>query len=276
MPQPLPTRHHPRVIREILHRLDAGATTYGMWKETGIHHKTIWRWQQRAATNPGWPTDQDIEEWVADHLANGDVRARKAARALDYRKRIYLAGGPLQVDPTGTQRRIRALVAIGWKYAEIGERVGVSAARIGHLASGQWSKIYPRTAATVAAVYDDMCMTVPQDPAVLRRGQIRVRDRQRRLAASRGWAPPLAWDDDKIDDPTAKPYLGNPRDHDLDEVVVARVLDGDWRLRATAAEKRAVIARWIESGRELNELERRTGWNVYRSVREIRSQAVAS
>jgi len=29
-----------------------------------------------------------------------------------------------------------------------------------------------------------------------------------RRAAARGWAPPLAWDDDTIDDPNATPDLG--------------------------------------------------------------------
>ncbi len=78
---------------------------------------------------------------------------------------------------------------------------------------------------------------------------------QRNKARAAGWLPPLAWLD--IDNPAETPDL-SAIDDEVDEVVVDRLLGGDWSLRATRAERWEVIERWSGSD---NELERRTGWN---------------
>lgn len=61
-------------------------------------------------------------------------------------------------------------------------------------------------------------------------------------------------------------------DHELDDgevdpVVVQRILDGDWNLRANKAEKVAVTEAWLQSGRATNELARLTGWKTERYAR---------
>lgn len=55
-------------------------------------------------------------------------------------------------------------------------------------------------------------------------------------------------------------YLGD----DVDEVVVERILAGEWRLRATRAEKVEVVAQWREAGRSLAYLAAVTGWKPER------------
>jgi hypothetical protein len=82
-------------------------------------------------------------------------------------------------------------------------------------------------------------------------------------ARANGWAPPLAWDDETIDDPKARPHLRVTVDG-VDDVVVERVLGGEWKIATTKAEKVEIVARWLADGGSLAELERLTGWNVHR------------
>lgn len=106
------------------------------------------------------------------------------------------------VDPTGTRRRIQALVACGWTLAEIERHTGV---RRRTLSRALTHDIFAATRTAVAVAYEALWdQPTPAETA---------RDRQNRgrsLAKARieGWLPPLAWDDDTIDRPDAKPYRG--------------------------------------------------------------------
>lgn len=106
-------------------------------------------------------------------------------------------------DPTGTRRRVQALVARGWSQARI-------AARVGMLPGNFSSVLYHRPAVTaataraVAALYEELQDQAP--PEGNQRERIAA-SRARRYAAERGWAPPAAWDG-AIDDPAAKPADG--------------------------------------------------------------------
>lgn len=162
---------------------------------------------------------------------------------------------PKLIDPTGTQRRIQALYALGWTSAAIGQRCG---------RAREWARMISRspsvtetTAALIAAAYDEMCMTLPQGGYA---------ERSRRMAREKGWSPPLAWDDDTIDDPAATPRGTVAHDKaDVDPIVVDRVLAGD-RVPANYAEKVEITRQWQAAGRSLAELERLTGWNAMRYV----------
>ena len=68
-----------------------------------------------------------------------------------------------------------------------------------------------------------------------------------------------------IDDPDERPDM-NARDDEVDEVVVLRILAGDFTLTANRAERYEVVRRWTGAD---NELERRTRWNVARMRREM-------
>lgn len=99
------------------------------------------------------------------------------------------------VDGTGTARRVQALCCIGWSLNQQAHRVGWTIGNFAGLARG-----HPVTAATarlVAGLYDQLSMT----PAPAGYSATRTR----RFAAGKGWAPPLAFDDDTIDDPKARP-----------------------------------------------------------------------
>jgi hypothetical protein len=112
------------------------------------------------------------------------------------------------------------------------------------------------TATKIASLYDAWSMTLPPDATSNDR---KAASYARTVATKHGWLPPLAWDD--IDhDP--EPPADDTSEH-VDWVVVERILLGD-RAPATTAERRAVVARWPDTGRPYADLARLTGWNVDR------------
>lgn len=135
----------------------------------------------------------------------------------------------LRLDATGTRRRIEALAALGWPLHELGAQLDMhpeSVHRIGRIHPA----VYRRTAARVAAVYEQLCMTT--GPST----------RTRNRAHANGWAPPLAWDN--IDDPHEQPKLHSPGSEGVDEVRIARAARGQLQSTVLArAEREAVVAR---------------------------------
>ena len=120
------------------------------------------------------------------------VQAETAQRILAVQ--LELADHAL-IDSTGTVRRIRALIAIGWTQAHLAARLGVTPQNF-WFASGARPQVTAVTARAVRALYDELSMTpAPDGPGA---------SRARQYAAARRWVPPLAWDDDRIDDPAAR------------------------------------------------------------------------
>ena len=200
------TRVNPAVIKAVLDHLETD-TFRGTSEATGWNVSTIVRWKKRRDASGGdWPTPELIAAWEADDAANGERRRIRAARGDDYRKRLYLNRGPILVPAVGTTRRLRALYALGWTERDLAEGLGVSLCRVSHLLTERRPTLSPDTVARVAALYDELSMAVPADTKPLRRGQTKHHARARRRARVLGWHPPLAWDDDAIDDPDAQPY----------------------------------------------------------------------
>ena len=119
------------------------------------------------------------------------------------------------IDGTGTRRRLRALKALGWSFAQIGARLGCSGDAVRQ--SAERDRVLRSHAEKVAALYEEMSMTLP--PAETHR-QRQIVSRERNRARRLGWAPPLAWDD--IDDPKARPRYGTRKRDFYDEVLVLR------------------------------------------------------
>lgn len=188
-------------------------------------------------------------------------RAAEARRRHELRVAHYL-GRPQSIDPTGTIRRIHALMAIGWTTTQLGQRIGYGSTALNQITRcREW--VMRETADKVRTLYDELSMT-PGPSA-----------ETRKRAARKGWVPPLAWDDESIDDPRAKPYQPTrelKRDRDIDEVAVYRALLGE-RINLTKRERLEVARLWQQRGRSLNELDRIHGWNVQRDIRETRAAA---
>lgn len=107
-----------------------------------------------------------------------------------------LAVEPRHLRAIGTRRRLQALAAIGWSTKALARRypsVGTSAldrARCGEI--GEPSRVH----GVARQAYDELWNVRPEG---------RGAHQQRINAQRNGWAPPLAWDDDTIDDPDAEP-----------------------------------------------------------------------
>jgi hypothetical protein len=97
------------------------------------------------------------------------------------------------VPSLGATRRVRALYALGHFNWAIAESAGISRDAVWALAQGAWPTIKVAVDDGVRRAYDELSM------------QTGASWKTQRLAERRGWVPPLAWDDDVIDDPRAVP-----------------------------------------------------------------------
>lgn len=114
-----------------------------------------------------------------------------AAYMREYRRSIR-EGQPRSVSAVGVKRRIQALMAMGFNSLRIAEELGVPDNLVRH-----WYReaktVYPATYQKVAGLFDRLQWTVGPSK------------RAAALAQRKGWAPPLAWDED-IDAPEAQPH----------------------------------------------------------------------
>lgn len=134
-----------------------------------------------------------------------------------------LAAGS-RIDSTGTIRRLQAMSAIGYTQSDLCRRLGITPSNSTCLFRGHRSKVLASTALRVAALYDELSMTSGPSQA--------ARGRAQRL----GWSPPLAWDDEDINDPDATPDTGTHRMLSWDEKYQ--------ELRDLGLTDRDIMARW--------------------------------
>lgn len=106
--------------------------------------------------------------------------------------------------PAGTQRRLQALMARSWAMQAIAHETGLRAPQLARALENP-ATITPKLADGVIAAYDQLWDKTPPraTPA-----QQELAEAAEATAQLRGWAPPLAWDEEHIDDPKAKPAEG--------------------------------------------------------------------
>lgn len=201
----------------------------------------------------------------------GQLKSENARKLLALSTCTPRAGG-VRVASLGTTRRIQALVALGWAQSQLARRIGWTPANFADLAHGR-RQVNQSTADKVAALYEDLSMTPP--PETTHRERISA-SRARRYAKARRWLPPLAWDDEGLDDPEYAPVV--PKDgalvaEDVDEAGIIRRMNGE-KLRLSRASKIELIRRWTASGRSLADCEEITGINTGQ-YREVEVEGVA-
>lgn len=124
------------------------------------------------------------------------MRPDLAERLLDVRLDQLLKPGTY-INATGSRRRVQALCALGWTLSDQARGISQAPTNMWQLTRAELVTV--RVAGLVVALYDELSMTRPE-------GWLANLTRSR--AAGKGWAPPLAWDDDEIDNPAATPDLG--------------------------------------------------------------------
>lgn len=133
------------------------------------------------------PPTRKMRPWVAEQI----LAVTTASGAL---------AGRVRVDATGTRRRLQALVSLGWTLEQLGKGIGASASAVYRALQSETVKA--ARASSVADLYERLW---DKRPILVTTNDKSNATRARRLAAARGWAPPMAWDDDTIDDPNAEP-----------------------------------------------------------------------
>jgi hypothetical protein len=106
----------------------------------------------------------------------------------------------MAVTPTGARHRITALFALGWSPAALSAETGLDEA-VFALVPSRLAKLPEATLERVGSAYDALWNRRPPERTPAEREAAAV---WREHANDVGWAPPLAWDDDTIDDPAVR------------------------------------------------------------------------
>ena len=156
-------------------------------------------------------------KWLADgtrRQPNRRVRPDTATRLLAIEANLDTLGATVVINGAGTTLRVQALVACGWSQARLAALLGRDAGNFGPVVHGSRDGVQVQTARDVRDLYDRLWNVAP--PESSHRERIAA-SRARNHAQMHGWVPPLAWDDDTIDDPRAVAWYEDPDADTQDE-----------------------------------------------------------
>jgi hypothetical protein len=186
------------------------------------------------------------------------VRPQTARRLLAVQPVSRNRAPRSHVDSTGTRRRLQGLVAIGWSFAQLAARLGRDAGNLKRTVASP--TVTAQTAGEVAALFDRLWDQAPPAHTAAQRAVVSA---TRAYAKTRGWLPPMAWDDIDTDpDPDPKrPDFAVVRNHTelggeehIDEIAVERSLNGERDIRLTYAEKVEVMRRMSQRGASIRSI----------------------
>lgn len=137
------------------------------------------------------------------------VRPETALKLLAVEPTLDNLGDRTVIDATGTRRRLQALVYAGWTQSELARRMQMDRGNFGRTIVSDLVEV--ATLKTAHRIYDELWRIDPTAAGVPAHRAATARQ----IAADRDWAPVGAWDDDRIDDPTAFPdwtgWCGTPK-----------------------------------------------------------------
>ncbi|MDT0262301.1 hypothetical protein [Jatrophihabitans lederbergiae] len=185
--------------------------------------------------------------------ARAKIRPDTAARILAIEPERAAPAAYSKVDPTGTRRRLQALVAIGWTLAQLAVQLHRTTTHLTRTLAA--AHVTARTAKQVRDLYNRLWNVRPPQHTSAERAAVEA---ARTAAAQRGWLPPLVWDD--IDsDPDPDPYKRDQASAgaaDIDGIAIERAVAGDGvRLdQLTPAEQAEVVRRMTERGKSIRDI----------------------
>lgn len=197
--------------------------------------------------------------WKLVYGKNGGTPSRRVTRqtadrllALDPADPALLADGAT-TSSVGTARRLQALACLGWSVGRLATESGMDRQRLDAALHGR--PVVAGTVRAVAGLYERLWSTPA--PATNQREKISVARTTNRAQAA-GWAPPLAWDDDTIDNPSAKPFTEDADVDHVDEFAVDAVLEGV-RLQLAGATLHAAVHALAAAGHQPSTIADRLG-----------------
>lgn len=214
------------------------------------------------------PDDQRHGSMKGFYAGCRDACCRRARARYEKEGRLARLSGGRAVPALGAQRRMQALMRLGWSSDRIAAAAGLPHRNhVLRIINGQKGKptswITRRTNEWVSDVYDQLSMKIPTGPLV---------GRTRAHAERLGYLPPLMWDN--IDDPDERPHKGTDhrRKTDVDHGNVQRAMAGD-KIRLTKAERFEVVRRMRAQGWSLVRIEKHVG--LTKAERYVERESVA-
>jgi len=180
------------------------------------------------------------------------VRPQTAQRILALTATHATRAPGSRVAPTGTRRRVQALIALGWPLARLAEALGQSTSSLSRTMTA--GSVTAATAAQVRHLYHRLTRLSPPQTSPAQRA---AADAARAHARRNGWLPPLGWDNIDTDpDPgfAGERHTSDPQD--IDEIAVERAVAGDGihLARLTPAEQTEVVRRLTAHGASLRDI----------------------
>lgn len=168
----------------------------------------------------GWSTeaiakDAGVSESVINRIHYGingvlqpTVRADSAAKILALKpgrkKRAKYEGTSIELtDSTGSKRRIQALVTQGFSLNALSQHAGYGRSYFKDMLSYEGNITLARVK-TVSDLYDRLWDKTPVAETKAQRLSVTL---AKKTARDNGWLPPMAWDDDLIDNPKHFPQV---------------------------------------------------------------------
>ena len=128
------------------------------------------------------------------------VQAATETRILSYKPTPEQASPHATTDATGTHRRLQALQYNGWGQDALAKKLGSRRCHVWKL-SHERLNVTVKLARRVQDLYDELWNQYPEPS--------KGSNLARTIARRNGWLPPLAWDEDNIDNPN---HHGYPKD----------------------------------------------------------------
>lgn len=129
-------------------------------------------------------TATKIGRGTAERILAVEVAAAKHLVAADHDR----------VPAIGASRRVQSLIAAGWTQTYIAQRLGMTVGNLHPTTYMTRDFVSVRRDRDIRDLFNELQM------------QPGTSIRSRRLAAKHGWALPLEWDEESIDDPAAQPH----------------------------------------------------------------------
>ncbi|MFD5899093.1 hypothetical protein [Streptomyces sp. NPDC060366] len=150
------------------------------------------------------------------------IRAETAELVMGFWPALEDFPDAARIDSTGTRRRVEALAVRGWPRHMMAKKAGMGEQAFRKACNKD--RVPARMARAVVAVYDAWWNQDPLEHGVPLNSVTRVRGDAKRC----GFHSALAWDDDTIDDPAARPMVSVDTEEPdvVDMVAVQRYVAG--------------------------------------------------